>query len=179
MWLVAALVSCRSSPKEFKSAYQIGQASDGMRAMAFSADARLAAAPSHDFIFVFSTAKDGSSYRLEGARREASSLAFTRDAKLLVSAHGPNGNLDFDLVVWNLETHKQEATRLITQGIDSLAIAGDGLSVAVGCQDGAIRVFDLPNLAPAFDSRHRRNGFVRSRSFRAATTSSRSATPAP
>jgi hypothetical protein len=120
------------------------QASDEVRAVAFSPDGTLVAGGSKDGIIkVWDTASGDLKIEMpKGADAsslsEITSLAFSPDGKLLAS-----GRADANVVIWDPQTGSRGNTlRGHSQRVNSVAFSPDGQTVVSGADDTTVKLWD-------------------------------------
>jgi WD40 repeat protein len=133
------------APPKARSALQAG-ASTGVTAVAFAPDDKtVAAAVSNGELHLFDVSGPGKETALVSAHEGgATAVAFLPEGKELLS-----GGADKKVKVWDVGDKLEEKAALTPPGdkpaaVTALAVTADGATLAEGCADGAVLLWNLP-----------------------------------
>ncbi len=112
--------------------------SDGVNAVALSADGRIAVSGSVDKTVRVWDLATGQSRALEGHSNLVNAVALTADGRTAVSGSG-----DTTVRVWDLATGQSRALEGHSYGVTAVALTADGRTAVSGSSDTTVRVWDL------------------------------------
>jgi WD40 repeat protein/serine/threonine protein kinase len=118
----------------------------GAGCLAFSPDSKLLATGSHDrTVKLWSVATAAELATLEGHSKLVEGVAFSPDGKLLASCDAiwDQPARPGEVKVWDVATRKELLSLVHSAGVFCLAFSPDGKTLATGCGDYVIRLYDV------------------------------------